>query len=297
MSDTDKNVTIKSIAVLGAGGTMGRGIARNAAAAEIPVHAWNRTAAKLDDLADTAGVTTFGTAREAVVDADLVVTILSDAEATIAAMSGPDGGAAGSEGAVWVQMGTIGLEGSERCAELARDRGLAYVDAPVMGTKKPAEEGRLIVLASGPDGLRERLEPFFDAIGKRTIWLGEAGQGTRLKVVVNSWICTITEGTAEMLRLAQALGIEPRLVLDAIEEGPLEAPYQRLKAEMMLKGDYTPSFRLALAAKDARLAVAAGAEAGAEIPVMEAIAAQMEAVAAEHPDDDLAVLFRGTSGA
>jgi 3-hydroxyisobutyrate dehydrogenase len=296
MNDSHKNVTIKSVAVLGAGGTMGRGMARNAAAAGIPVQAWNRTASKLGDLAETAGVETFGSAREAVVEADLVVTMLSDAEATIAAMSGPDGGAAGSEGAIWVQMGTIGLEGSGRCAELARHRGLLYVDAPVMGTKKPAEEGQLVVLASGPEQLRERLEPFFDAIGKRTIWLGEAGQGTRLKVVVNSWICTITEGTAEMLRLAAALGLEPRLALDAIEDGPLEAPYQRIKGEAMLKGDYTPSFRLALAAKDARLAVAAGEEAGAEIPVIEAIAAQMTAVAAEYPDDDLAVLFRGTSG-
>jgi 3-hydroxyisobutyrate dehydrogenase len=297
MSDSDKNVSIRSIAVLGAGGTMGKGIARNAAAAEFSVHAWNRTAAKLDDLAGTAGAEIFATAREAVADVDLVVTMLSDAEATVAAMSGPDGGAAGSEGAVWVQMGTIGIEGSERCAELARDRGLVYVDAPVMGTKKPAEEGMLIVLASGPDAERERLEPFFDAIGKRTIWLGEAGQGSGLKVVVNSWICTITEGTAEMLRLAAALGLEPRLVLDAIEDGPLEVPYGRMKAEMMLRDEYPPSFRLALAAKDARLAVAAGEEAGAEIPVIEAIAAQMTAVAAEYPDDDLAVLFRGTSGA
>jgi len=294
MSNSDKNVTIKSIAVLGAGGTMGKGIARNAAA-EFPVRAWNRTAARLDDLGGTAGVETFATAREAVADVDLVVTMLSDADATIAAMSGPDGGAAGSEGAVWVQMGTIGVEASERCAELARDRGLVYVDAPVMGTKKPAEAGQLVVLASGPEGPRESLEPFFDAIGKRTIWLGEAGQGSRLKVVVNSWICTITEGTAEMLRLAAALGLEPRLVLDALEDGPLDLPYGRMKAEMMLKGEYPPSFRLALAAKDARLAVAAGEEAGAEIPVIEAIAAQMTAVAAEHPDDDLAVLFRGTS--
>lgn len=294
MNDSDKNVTIRSIAVLGAGGTMGKGIARNAAAADIAVHAWNRTAAKLEDLGDAPGVETFATAREAVADVDLVVTMLSDADATIAAMSGPDGGAAGSEGAIWLQMGTIGVEASERCAEFARDRGLVYVDAPVMGTKKPAEAGQLVILASGPEGPRESLEPFFDAIGKRTIWLGEAGDGSRLKVVVNSWICTITEGTAEMLRLAEALGIEPRLVLDAIEDGPLDVPYGRMKAEMMLKDEYPPSFRLALAAKDARLAVAAGEEAGAEIPVIEAIAAQMTAVAAEHPDDDLAVLFRGT---
>jgi 3-hydroxyisobutyrate dehydrogenase len=296
MNNPHEDVTIKAVAVLGAGGTMGKGMARNAAAAEVPVHAWNRTAAKLDDLADAPGIETFATAREAVIGADLVVTMLSDADATLAAMSGPDGGAAGSEGALWVQMGTIGVEGSERCAALARDRGLEYVDAPVLGTKKPAEGGRLVVLASGAEDPRERLEPFFDAIGKRTIWLGPAGHGSRLKVVVNSWICSVVEGTAEMLRLAAALGLEPGLALDAIEEGPLEAPYMRIKGEAMLKGDYTPSFRLALAAKDARLAVEAGKEAGAEIPVIEAIAAQMAAVAAAHPDEDLAVLFRGTAG-
>lgn len=284
---------IKAMAVLGAGGTMGKGIARNAAAADIDVHAWNRTAERLDDLVGVEDIEAFATAREAVADADVVVTMLSDADATLAAMSGPDGGAAGSEGAVWVQMGTIGVEGSERCAELAHERGLEYVDAPVLGTKKPAEEGQLVVLASGPEGPRDQLEPFFDAVGKRTIWLGAAGQGSKLKVVVNAWLCAVTEGTAEMLRLAAALGLEPRLALDAIEEGPLDAPYMRMKGEAMLAADYTPSFKLALATKDARLAADAGAQAGAEIPVIEAIAAQMEAVAAAHPEEDVAALFRG----
>jgi 3-hydroxyisobutyrate dehydrogenase len=284
---------IRAVAILGAGGTMGKGIARNTAAADIDVRAWNRTAEKLDDLVGVEDIETFAIAREAVTDADVVVTMLSDADATLEAMAGPNGGAAGSEGAVWVQMGTIGVEGSERCAEFARDRGLEYVDAPVMGTKKPAEEGQLVILASGPEAPRDHLEPFFDAIGKRTIWLGAAGQGSKLKVVVNAWLCSVTEGTAEMLRLAAALGLEPRLALDAIEGGPLDSVYGRMKGEMMLKGDYTPSFRLELAAKDARLAVRAGEEAGAEIPVTRAIAAQMEAVAAEHPDDDLAALFLG----
>ena len=151
MSDSHENVKTGAVAVLGAGGTMGRGMARNAAAADIPTQVWNRTAAKLGDLAEIPGIEAFDTAREAVADVEVVVTILSDADATIAAMSGPDGGAAGSEGAVWVQMGTIGVEGSDRCAELARERGLVYVDAPVLGTKKPAEEGQLVVLASGPE--------------------------------------------------------------------------------------------------------------------------------------------------
>ena len=120
-----------------------------------------------------------------------------------------------------------------------------------------------------------------------------AGEGSKLKVVINSWLCSVAEGTAEMLRLATALGIEPALVLDALEDGPLEAPYMRMKGEAMVKGDYTPSFKLWLATKDARLAADAGAAVGAEIPVVEAIAAQMEAVAAKHPDEDVAALFLG----
>jgi 3-hydroxyisobutyrate dehydrogenase len=296
MTKADETVTIKAVAILGAGGMMGQGMARNAAAADIAVNAWNRTESKLDELAMVENVATFATAREAVDGADVIVTMLTDADATIAAMRGPDGGAAGSEGAVWVQMGTLGVEGSERCAELARDRGLGYVDAPVLGTKKPAEEGQLVVLASSDGSRRELLEPFFDAVGKRTIWLGAAGEGSKLKVVINSWLCSIAEGTAEMLRLASALGLEPALVLDALEDGSLEAPYMRMKGEAMVRGDYTPSFKLWLATKDARLAADAGAAAGAEIPVIEAIAAQMEAVAAKHPDEDVAALFLGTGG-
>jgi 3-hydroxyisobutyrate dehydrogenase len=293
MSNTHETVEISTVAVLGAGGMMGIGMARNAAAAGLAVHAWNRSAEKLDALAGEPGVDAFATAREAVADVDAVLTMLSDADATVAAMSGPDGGAAGSEGAVWIQMGTIGVEGSERCAELARERGLIYVDAPVLGTKKPAADGQLVILASGPEAPREALEPLFDALGKRTIWVGEAGQGSRLKVVVNAWLCAVVEGTAEMLRLAEALGLEPQLALDAIEDGPLDAPYMRMKGNAMVAGDYTASFRLALAAKDARLAVSAGQEAGAEIPAIEAIAAQLTAVAEAHPDEDLAVAFLG----
>jgi 3-hydroxyisobutyrate dehydrogenase len=287
---------IDTVAVLGAGGTMGKEMARNAAAVGLTVHAWNRTAVKLEGLAGDAGVEAFATAREAVADVDAVVTMLTDADATLAAMSGPDGGAAGSEGAVWVQMGTIGVAGTERCAELARDRGLVFVDAPVLGTKGPAEEGKLVVLASGPEGPREGLEPLFDAVGQRTIWVGEAGAGSRLKVVVNAWLCAVVEGAAEMLRLATALGLEPGLALDAIEDGPLDSPYLRMKGEAMVKGEFAPSFRLALAAKDARLALAAGEEAGAEIPAIRAIAEQLTAVAEGHPDEDVAVAILGRDG-
>lgn len=282
---------LRVVAVLGAGGTMGRGMVGNLIA-DFEARAWNRTAGKLADLSEDPQVTVCASAREAAEGADVVLTMLSDGEAVLAAMEGPDGGLAGAkEGATWVQASTIGIGASERCAEEAERAGLVFVDAPVLGTKKPAEEGQLVILGSGPEEACEQVAPLFEAIGKRTLWAGEAGAGSRLKVAVNGWIVSVVEGTAEMLALAEAVGIDPQLTLEAIEDGPLDLPYLRLKAKAMLERDFTPSFRLALAAKDAGLALAAAEEAGLELPMLAAIRRRMDEAAAEHGDEDLAAVY------
>lgn len=281
---------VEVVAVLGAGGTMGRGMVGNLRE-PFEVRAWNRTREKIADLAG-AGVTVCDSAREAAAGADVVLTMLSDGEAVLAAMEGEDGALAGAEpGAIWLQASTIGLEGTERCAELAAQADLVFVDAPVLGTKKPAEEGQLVVLGSGPQEAREKLAPLFEAIGKRILWAGEAGAGSRLKVAVNTWIVAVVEGTAEMLALAEAVGLDPRLALEAVEDGPLDLPYLRLKAKAMLERDFTPSFRLALAAKDAGLALDAAEQAGLDLPMLAAIRERMAAVAREHGDEDLAAVY------
>lgn len=286
---------VETVALIGAGSTMGRGIGANLAG-RFQVRAWNRTREKIGDLADHDAVTVCETAREAAEGADVVLTMLSDGGAVLAASEGDDGALAGArEGAIWVQASTIGLEAIGRCAELAEQAGAALVDAPVLGTKKPAEEGQLVILASGPEQAREPLEPLFEAIGKRTLWVGEAGAGSRLKVVVNSWIVSVVEGTAEMLALAEAVGVHPQLALDAIADGPLDLPYMRMKAKAMLERDFTPSFRLALAAKDAGLALAAAEEAGLELPMLAAIRERMDAVAEDHGDEDLAAVYLASS--
>jgi 3-hydroxyisobutyrate dehydrogenase len=155
-------------------------------------------------------------------------------------------------------MGTSGIEGIDRWAELAEKRGLVLVDTPVSGTKQPAEQGELVVMASGAEDVRERVKPIFDAVGMETMWVGaERGAGSRLKVVVNGWIVTVVEGAAEMLALAEALG--------------LDLPYLQMKGKAMLERDFTTSFRLALAAKDADLAVRAAASAELELPMLKAI--------------------------
>lgn len=287
---------LETVALLGAGSTMGRGIAPNLAAAGLQVRAWNRTREKAEGLASEPGLSLCETAREAAAGADAVITMVSDGDAVLAAMEGDDGALAGvAPGALWVQMSTIGLEAADRCARLAADHGLVLVDAPVLGTKKPAEEGQLVVLASGPEETRDRLAPVFDAIGKRTLWVGEAGAGSRLKVAINTWIVTVVEGTAEMLALAEAIGVEPEQVLEALSDGPLELPYMKMKAKAMLERDFTPSFSLSLAAKDAGLALAAAEEAGLELPMLAAIRERMAAVAREHGDEDLAAVYLASS--
>ena len=184
-----------SVAVLGAG-TMGAPMAANLRRAGLDVAVWRRD----DDLA------------AAVRDRDVVLTMLSDADAVleVAGRALP----AAREGVLWLQASTIGIDGTDRCAELAREHGAVLVDAPVLGTKAPAEQGALVVLASGPDDALDRLAPVFDAIGQRTLRVGPAGAGTRLKLVANAWVVTVVQGAAETLALAQGLGLDPTLLFD-----------------------------------------------------------------------------------
>jgi 3-hydroxyisobutyrate dehydrogenase len=161
----------------------------------------------------------------------------------------------------------------------------------VLGTKQPAEEGKLVVLASGPDDARERAKPVFDAIGQRTIWVGEAGQASRLKLVVNVWIVSVVEGAAEALALAEGLGVDPKLLLEAVSGGSLDMPYLQMKGGMMIDRSFDPSFRLSLAAKDARLAAQAAEEHGLDLPMVEAIAARMTAASDDYGDEDLSATF------
>jgi len=160
-----------------------------------------------------------------------------------------------------------------------------------MGTKQPAEQGKLVVLGSGPAEARQRLRPIFDAVGQRTVWAGEAGAGTRLKLVANSWILSVVEGTAETLALAEGLGLDPELFFEAVDGGPLDLPYLRNKGKAMIERSFEPSFRLALGAKDARLVEEAAERHDLDLPMLAAISRRLEDGVAEHGDDDLSATF------
>jgi 3-hydroxyisobutyrate dehydrogenase len=280
------------VAVLGAGGTMGSGMARNIARAGIELVAWNRSRAKAEPLArDCAQIC--DTPAEAAASAELIVTMLSDVDAVLGTMQGSDGALAGVRpNSVWIQMSTIGEQGTARCVELAQEHGIGFLDAPVLGTKQPAREGKLVVMASGRQSLRERVQPVFDAVAQRTMWVGEqAGASTRLKLVTNAWIVSVVEGAAETIALAEGLGLDGSAFFDAIDGGPLDMPYLRLKGGAMLERDFEPTFALELASKDARLAVESAERVGLDLPALKAISARMQEAVPEHGKQDLSVTF------
>jgi 3-hydroxyisobutyrate dehydrogenase len=287
-----------TVAVLGTG-VMGAPMASNIAHAGLAVRAWNRTIERARPL-ERDGATIVERPEDAVEGADVALTMLSDAGPTLE-LAETILPALGAD-AVWLQAGTVGLDGTERCIDLAQRHGIALVDAPVLGTLKPAQDGALTVLASGPDDAIERCSPVFRAIGQRTLRLGPAGRGTRLKLAVNTWVLALTEGTAEAVAMAKGLGLGVGDLLEALEGSATDSPYFRMKSKLMDDGEYPVSFTLRLAAKDAALMEDAAREAGIDLPLLRAVARRLaEGVEAGYGEEDMAATYRlsapdGSSG-
>lgn len=282
-----------SIALLGTG-LMGSPMARNLARAGMDVRVWNRTAAKAEALATTeAGITAARTPAAASVDADVVLTMLFDADSVHGAMTGPEGALiAMPSGAIWLQMSTVGVDGEARLAALAQAHAASYIDAPVLGTRAPAEQGALIVLASGQDGLRHRCDDVLSPLSQRVVWLGPAGAGSRLKMVANSWVLALTAAMGEAIALAEGLDVDPRAFLQLIEGHATDSPYGRAKANAMLRRDFSASFPVSGALKDARLVGRAMSGAGVDARVGQAVTAQFTAAETlGHGQLDMAAVY------
>jgi len=286
MSDTRPTV-----AVLGTG-IMGAGMTRSLLREGLEVTVWNRSTEKAQPLAE-GGAQVADSAADAVAAADVIITMLFDTDAVAGTMEGALDRA--REGAVWLQTSTVGVAGTERLAGIARDKGVAMIDAPVLGTKAPAENGQLVVLASGPSSLREKVQPVLDAIGQKTQWVGEElGEGSKLKLAVNAWIATVVNGVGQSMALARGLGLDPQQFLDAVSGQAVDAPYVQLKGKAMIEGDYTPSFELDGVIKDVDLVLAAMDDAGTDPTLARALRDRLTAASdAGHGSEDMAAVVHG----
>jgi 3-hydroxyisobutyrate dehydrogenase len=245
------------VAVLGIG-AMGHGMATSALRAGIPTIVWNRTPAATRDLAGL-GAEVAETAADAARRAGIVVTMVTDTDAVIAIARDQGMLAALAPGAIWVQMSTIGVAGIERVTAMvqAKRPDVTLLDAPVSGSRDPAEQGQLTIFASGPEEARSRVAALFDALGRRTIWVDAVGAGSRLKLVNNTLVAFAAEGVATSMALARRLGLDTETVIEALGGGPLVSPWQAAKLQRISEGEFSAQFALSLALKDVRLALQA----------------------------------------
>jgi 3-hydroxyisobutyrate dehydrogenase len=270
LADHVKKRQMPRVAVIGTG-TMGTAMAQRLLGAGMEVDAWSRHATSTKPLV-AAGANAYDKPADAVEQADVVITMLPTAAVTTDVMIGGEVLGAMSPNSMWVQMATIGADATERLAMETRARrpDVTFVDAPVSGSRDPAEKGQLLILASGPPGAGELLEPVFAMLGRATLWLGPAGAGSRMKLVLNTWLAFQVEGAAEVAALAAHLGVPDSGLLDALRGNPLASPYALAKLAKMLEQDDRADFELDLALKDLDLAAS---EAGPGIlPVADAIA-------------------------
>lgn len=281
-----------TVAVIGLG-AMGHAFAANLLKNGFETHVWNRTASRGESLVN-AGALQGKTVRETVADVDVVITMLADGKTTQTVFEGDDGLLAGlKQGAVIAQMGTLGIEATEALITLVKQQrpDAVFIDAPVSGTKTPAENAQIIVLASGDRAAAANIEPIFAAISKGVKWLGEAGRASKMKLVVNAWLISMMEGIAESAQLADEFGFSTDELWDVLEGGPLATPYIKAKMAMFKTGDYRPQMHLVWALKDINLALKAGEN--RHLPVMERISETWQsAVDAGYGEQDLSVVYR-----
>lgn len=282
------------VALLGTG-IMGTGMAHSLLRAGLPLRVWNRTAARAEPLA-ADGAQVCATAAEAVRGADVLITVLHDSGAVTAALEAA--AEALTPGQVWLQCSTVGPAATPLLAARAAELGVAYLDAPVSGTRTPAENGALTVLVAGPAEAQRTAAPVLDAIGARTVRAGdEPGAASRLKLVLNTWVINLVSSVAEALNAADALDVDPRAFLAAVTGGPLDSPYLQSKSAALLDGDLAPDFAVGSALKDAGLILAAADAAGVRLDLLAAAETRLRRASdgGHGYDDVIATYYAGLS--
>ena len=276
------------VTVLGTG-AMGAGVAQSLLREGHDVTVWNRSRERAEPLAEH-GARVADDAGSAVAEAEVVLLTLFDADAVVDVLEQAAGDA--PTDAVWVQASTVGVEGSETVVQIAAKYGITLVEAMMLGTKTPAEQGKLTMLAAGPSATLDAIDPVLDAIGAKTVRAGErVGEATALKLAANAWIASITAATGQSLAIARGLGIDPALFLQAIEGSASDSAYAHTKGASMMAGEFPAQFALDGLRKDIGLITDAARANGVSTTLLDALGrVYADASAAGHGKDDIAAV-------
>ncbi|MGZ3428241.1 MAG: NAD(P)-dependent oxidoreductase, partial [Polyangia bacterium] len=253
---------------------------------------WNRSRARAQPLVE-AGARLALSPVDAARRADVIVLMLADPIAVHAVVDGPDGILAGlSPGALVIDMSTVDVATARAVDIEVRARGGRFVDAPVSGTRKPAVDGKLVIMAGGDPADVERARPVLETMG-RVVPVGAVGQGMAAKLVLNGLGAHMMTGFAAMMVLAARLGLDLRAMLEVIGSGAFSSPLYASKGPRMMARDFSPDFTLKLMHKDQELVIDTAAEHGYAMPTLAKIRDVLaEAIAAGYGDGDLSGVVR-----
>jgi len=236
-------------------GIMGKAMAANLLRAGLPLTIWNRSADKADSLV-SQGARLAKTPAEVVAESDITFAMVADPQASLALCFEQDGVLAGmTEGKGYIDISTVSPETVVQIAQAVSAAGGRYLEAPVSGSKKPAEDGTLVFLCGGDQQLYHDAAPALEVMGKRSFYFGEAGNGAKTKLIVNMIMGTMLAALGEGLALTRESGLNQEDLLAVLAEGAIDNPMFRLKGPQMIKGEYPTAFPLKHMQKDLRLAL------------------------------------------
>jgi len=269
-------------------GLMGSAMARRLLDQEIEVVAWDRNSEQVRAL-EARGGETAQTASEVVRNAGVVITMLPTAEIVLDVVEPllddwP-------KDTIWLQMSSVGAAEADQLTQAARAHAVSLVDAPVSGSTHPAEEGQLTILASGPDSARSAVEPIFDALASRVLWVGEVGMGSRLKLAANHWMITMVAGLAESMHLCRAMGLDQEQFIALLDGGPLGSAYAMQKLDEMRHRKYPAGFPVRLALKDLELVREVQESSGTTMPLLDVVLERFTTASEDLPNEDLAAIY------
>ncbi len=269
-------------------GLMGSAMAHRLLDQGIAVIAWDRHAEPVEAL-ESRGGEPAESPGDVVDRAGVVITMLPTAE-VILDVVGPllDDW---PEGTIWLQMSSVGAAEADQLTQAAKAHAVTLVDAPVSGSTHPAEEGQLTILSSGPDSSRPAVQPIFDALASRVLWVGEAGMGSRLKLAANHWMITMVAALAESMHLCQAMGLDQQQFIALLDGGPLGSPYALQKLDEMRRHQYPAGFPVRLALKDLQLVSEVGQSSRDRMPLLDVVLERFTTATQDLADQDLAAIY------
>lgn len=262
MAAATENANLK-IGFLGLG-IMGVAMARNLMKAGYSVTVWNRSPDKCKEL-EGEGASVAGSAADCVAASDITVAMLADPAAALAVARDAASGLAAGKG--YVDASTVDAGTAQQVSQIVKEAGSSYLEAPVSGSKQPAEQGTLIFLCGGDQALFDKAGPLLDVMGKAKLFLGNVGNGANMKLVVNMIMGAFMVSSAEGLELAKGVGLKEEDLIEVVNMAAIATPMFKLKAPSMVQGKYPTAFPLKHQQKDMRLALEAAEQSGIMLPV------------------------------